>query len=52
MQEKTSLMETTVATLGLNVNKDKTKVMKTNSKNNSPNTLQGEVIDELQSFTI
>ncbi|KAI0214818.1 Ras-specific guanine nucleotide-releasing factor RalGPS1 [Lamellibrachia satsuma] len=31
MQEKTSLIETTAATSGLNVNKDKTKIMKINS---------------------
>ena len=51
MQEKTSLIETTAATLGLNMYKGKTKVMKTNSKNNSPTTFQGEVLDELQYFT-
>ena len=31
MQKKTSLIETTAATSGLNVNKDKTKIMKINS---------------------
>ena len=48
MQEKTSLIET-VTTLRMNVKKGETKIMK--SKNNSPITLQGEVIDEAQSFT-
>ena len=32
------------------MNKDKTKIMKINSKNNSPITPQGEVLDEVQSF--
>ena len=49
MKKKTSLTETTAATLGLNVNKGKTKIMKINSKN-SPVTLQGDVLDEVQSF--
>ena len=48
MQEKTSLIET-VTTLRMNVKKGETKIMK--SKNNSPITLQGEVIDEAQSFS-
>ena len=63
-KKKTSLIETTAATLGLNVNKGKTKIMKNNSKtkimknnsktkimkNNSPIKQQGEVADEVQSF--
>ena len=51
MQEKTSLIETTAAMLELNVNKCKTNIMKINSKNNSPITLQGDVLDEVQSIT-
>ena len=50
-RRKASLIETTTATLGLNVNKGKTKIMKINSKNSSPVTVQREVLDEVQSFT-
>ena len=51
MQEHASLIDTTSTTLRLNVNKDKTKIMTINSKNNIPITLQGEFLDEEQSLT-
>ena len=47
MQEQISLIETTAATLGLNVTKGESKIIKINSSI----TLQGEVLYEVQSFT-
>jgi len=46
MQEKTELLNTVPTQLGL-----KTKIMKANTKNNTPITLQGEPLEETDSFT-
>ena len=37
--------------LGLNINRNKTKIMKAITKNNNPITLEGEPLEETDSFT-
>ena len=51
MQEKTELLNTVSTQLGLNINRSKTKIMKANTKNNNPLTLNGEPLEETDSFT-
>ena len=42
MQEKLELLNKVSTQLGLNINISKTKIMKANTKNNNPITLNGE----------
>ena len=51
MQEKTEQLNTVSIQLGLNINRSKTKIMKANTKNNNPITLNGEQLEETDSFT-
>ena len=50
MQEKTAAKHMSTQ-LGLNINRSKTKIMKANTKNNNPITLNGEPLEETDSFT-
>ena len=51
MQEKTEQLNTVSIQLVLNINRSKTKIMKANTKNNNPITLNGEPLEETDSFT-
>ena len=51
MPEKTELLNTVSTQLGLNINRRKTRIMKANTKNNNPITLNGEPLEETDSFT-
>ncbi|KAK2181583.1 hypothetical protein NP493_391g01000 [Ridgeia piscesae] len=51
MQEKTELLNTVSTQLGPNINRSKTRIMKANTKNNNPITLNGEPLEETVSFT-
>ena len=49
-QDKTTLLETTSAGTGLKNNRKKTKLMKMNTTANTPITVGGEPIQEVESF--
>ena len=51
MQEQTELLNTVSTQLGLNVNRNKTRIKKANTKNNNTFTLNGEPLEETDSFT-
>ena len=51
MQENTELLNTVSTQLGLNINRSKTRIMKANTKNNNPITMNGEPLEETDSFT-
>ncbi|KAK2191066.1 hypothetical protein NP493_60g03025 [Ridgeia piscesae] len=51
MQEKTQLLNTVSTQLGRNINRSKTRIMKANTKNNNPITMNGEPLEETESFT-
>ena len=51
MQEKTNLVSTTAMDIGLNINKDKSKILKINSSSMNVVTLNGSQLEEVQSFT-
>ena len=51
MQEKTELLNTVSTQLGLNLNRSKTRITKANTKNNNPITMNGEPLEETDSFT-
>uniref|UniRef100_A0AAV2JSU2 Reverse transcriptase domain-containing protein n=1 Tax=Knipowitschia caucasica TaxID=637954 RepID=A0AAV2JSU2_KNICA len=51
MQEKTSRVANNSARLGLHINRGKSKVFKINASNNTPITVQGEALEEVDSFT-
>ena len=50
-REKTELLNTVSTQLGLNINRSKTKIMKSNTKNNNSITMNGEPLEETDSFT-
>ena len=50
MQDKTTRLETTSAGTGLKVNRKKTELMKINTTANTPITVCGEPIREMESF--
>ena len=50
MQDKTSLLETTSAGTGLKINRKKTELMKMNTTANTPVTVGGEPMKEVESF--
>ena len=51
LQRKSSLLETTATQTGLKVNAKKTKVMRLNTKNTQKIKMQGEDLEEVESFT-
>lgn len=51
MQEKTNHVASTSAQVGLNIHKDKTKILKINAANNNPITLDSKVLEEVEAFT-
>ena len=51
MQEKTNIVAENSARLGLNINRGKSKVFKINASNETPITVQGEALEEVDSFT-
>ena len=50
MQDKTTLLETTSAGIGLKINRKKTELMKMNTTANAPVTVDGEPLREVESF--
>ena len=50
MQDKITLLETTSAGTGLKINRKKTELMKMNTTANTPVTVGGELIREVESF--
>ncbi|KAL3874125.1 hypothetical protein ACJMK2_037180 [Sinanodonta woodiana] len=51
MQDKTNILAATSTQVGLNIQKDKTKILKINYTSNNPVTLQGSPLEEVESFT-
>ncbi|KAK7090431.1 hypothetical protein V1264_010229 [Littorina saxatilis] len=51
MQEKTDILTATSSQVGLNIHKDKTKILKINTTSKEPTTLSGSPLEEVQSFT-
>ncbi|VDO89450.1 unnamed protein product [Schistosoma margrebowiei] len=51
MQMKTAYVAAVSASVGLNIHKGKTKVLKYNTENSNPITLDGETLDDVESFT-
>jgi hypothetical protein len=51
MQEKSSELLNTSASIGLNIHRGKTKVLKVNTTKNEPINLNGEPLEEIESFT-
>ena len=51
MQNKTSQLETISAQIGLSIHTGKTKLLKINTTNNSPITLGGKELEEVEAFT-
>jgi hypothetical protein len=51
MQEKTTLLCETLAQLGLNIHRGKTKILRTSTTNREPIKLRDEALDEVESFT-
>ncbi|VDP63142.1 unnamed protein product [Schistosoma curassoni] len=51
MQIKTASVAAVSASVGLSIHKGKTKVLKYNTENNNPITLDGETLEDVESFT-
>ena len=51
MQKKTSAVADVSARLGLKINKGKSKVLKVTTVTDTPIMLEGEALDEVESFT-
>ncbi|CAI2732166.1 unnamed protein product [Schistosoma spindalis] len=51
MQIKTASIAAVSASVGLNIHKGKTKVLKHNTENSNPITLDGETLEDVESFT-
>ncbi|VDP52853.1 unnamed protein product, partial [Schistosoma margrebowiei] len=51
MQIKTTSVASVSASVGLNIHKGKTKVLKYNTENSNPITLDGETLEDVESFT-
>ncbi|VDP54665.1 unnamed protein product [Schistosoma margrebowiei] len=51
MQIKTASVESVSASVGLNIHKGKTTVLKYNTENSNPITLDGEALEDVESFT-
>ena len=52
MQEKTSEIAAISSRMGLNVNKDKTKILKVNAVSVEPVKVEGNEIEEVETFTM
>ena len=50
MQEKTNIVAATSASMGLNIHKGKSKILKVNATSTSPIMLEGEALEEVDSF--
>ncbi|VDP29015.1 unnamed protein product [Schistosoma margrebowiei] len=50
MQMKATRVATAFASIGLNIHKGKTKVLKYNTEYTNPNKLDGESLDDVESF--
>ncbi|VDP72119.1 unnamed protein product [Schistosoma curassoni] len=48
---KTASVATAYASVGLNIHKEKTKVLECKTENSNPITLDGETLEDVQSFT-
>ncbi|VDO71364.1 unnamed protein product [Schistosoma margrebowiei] len=51
MQTKTASVAAVSASVGLSIYKGKTKVLKFKAENNNPITLDGETLEDVESFT-
>ncbi|VDO94059.1 unnamed protein product, partial [Schistosoma margrebowiei] len=51
MQIKTASVAAVSASVGLSIHKKKTKVLKFKTKNSNPITLDGETLEDVESFT-
>lgn len=51
MQEKTNIIATHSANLGLIIHKGKSKILKVNNNNTAPIRLEGEALEKVESFT-
>lgn len=51
MQDKTNIVATTSSQLGLNIHKDKTKVLRVNAAMDTPIMLDGKALKEVDDFT-
>lgn len=51
MQEKSGKLEETAALLGLKINSSKNKVLRINSKNSTPITMDNNALEDVNSFT-
>ncbi|VDP43208.1 unnamed protein product [Schistosoma curassoni] len=51
MQIKTASVAAVSASVGLNIHKGKTNVLKFKAENNNPITLDGETLEDVESFT-
>ncbi|KAH3836490.1 hypothetical protein DPMN_109861 [Dreissena polymorpha] len=51
MKEKTNMVAENSDRLALNINREKIKVFRTNTCNNTPITVQGGALEEVDSFT-
>ncbi|VDP81913.1 unnamed protein product [Schistosoma curassoni] len=51
MQIKTASVEAVSASVGLNIHKEKTMVLKFKAENSNPITLDGETLEDVESFT-
>ncbi|KAH3718505.1 hypothetical protein DPMN_061310 [Dreissena polymorpha] len=51
MQDKKNMVADNSARLGLTINRGKRMVFRTNASNNTPITVQGEALEEVDSFT-
>ena len=51
MQDKTDTVDDISASIGLNIHRGKSKVLKINSASTAPITLRGQPLEEVQSFT-
>ncbi|VDP50442.1 unnamed protein product [Schistosoma margrebowiei] len=48
---KTASVSAVSASVGLNIHKGKTKVLKYNTEHNNPITLDGKILEDVESFT-
>ncbi|VDO61676.1 unnamed protein product [Schistosoma curassoni] len=51
MQIKTASIAAVSASLGLNIHKEKTKILKVKAGNSNPITLDGKTLEDVESFT-
>jgi len=51
IQEKTNIIATHSASVGLIIHKGKSKILKVNNNNTAPIRLEGEALEEVESFT-